>query len=95
MVTQGGDELFYVVSREGRGATSEVVSVAVQLGDDLALGNTQTLFRGPYATDDRIRQSDVSPEGDRFLMMIDTDTPAEVVLVRNWFDELQRLVPAP
>ncbi len=47
------------------------------------------------------RQYDVSPDGQRFLVMEDIEpseqapTPrVDVVLVDNWFEELKRLVPA-
>jgi hypothetical protein len=41
----------------------------------------------------------VAPDG-RFLMMKDASSsndedPAQVVLIHNWFEELQRLVPSP
>ncbi len=46
--------------------------------------------------------ADVSPDGQRFLMLKtgtatdDTALPAaQIILVQNWFDELQRLVPSP
>ncbi len=48
-----------------------------------------------------MRQYHVAPDG-RFLMIkqgsaATDDAPAapELVLVQNWFDELQRLVPTP
>ena len=42
---------------------------------------------------------DVAPDG-RFLMTKDASSsndedPAQVVLIQNWLDELQRLVPVP
>jgi hypothetical protein len=38
---------------------------------------------------------DVSPDGDRFLMVKETDsaTAAPINVVVNWFDELKRLAP--
>jgi hypothetical protein len=47
------------------------------------------------------RTDDVSPDGRRFLMIKQSDggsqtsTPAPIVVVQNWFEELRRLVPVP
>ena len=44
---------------------------------------------------------DIAPDGSRFVTMLEgtgdeaSTTRNEIVLVQNWFDELQRLVPAP
>ena len=50
----------------------------------------------------RTRPFDISPDGERFLMLkpsgaTPTDDTAEpdLVVVFNWFNELQRLVPTP
>ena len=44
-----------------------------------------------------MRIYDVSPDGERFLMIkeggSDESSPAELILVQNWVDELERLVP--
>jgi len=43
------------------------------------------------------RQYDVAPDGQRFLMLKQsgevTATPPQIVVVKNWFEELKRLVP--
>ncbi len=45
------------------------------------------------------RTYDVSPDGKRFLMIKDASTPSQaseptsIVVVRNWVEELKRLVP--
>ncbi len=40
---------------------------------------------------------DISPDGERFLMIKDVSSdgtsPQELILVQNWFEELERLVP--
>ena len=44
------------------------------------------------------RTYDVAPDGDRFLMIKPESTngdASQIVLVQNWTDELQRLVPTP
>jgi hypothetical protein len=48
-----------------------------------------------------LRGYDISPDGQRFLMIKDapaeqtsTTTPASMVVVLNWFEELKARVPA-
>ena len=41
---------------------------------------------------------DVSPDGQRFLMVKETEqttAPVQINVVLNWFEELRRLVPTP
>ena len=57
------------------------------------------MFDAKYATPFPPRQYDVSPDGQRFLMLKDSAadsnaTPASMVVVEHWFEELKRLVPA-
>jgi hypothetical protein len=59
------------------------------------------LFTGPYyygATVSSPDVYDVSADGRRFLMIEpgapdDGQTPPDIVIVENWFEELKRLVP--
>ena len=37
---------------------------------------------------------DVSPDGQRFLMVKDESSSGRLNIVLNWFDELNRIVPA-
>jgi len=42
------------------------------------------------------RTYDIFPDGERFLMVKDAPDPtstAVIILVQNWFQELERLVP--
>ena len=44
------------------------------------------------------RTYDISPDGERFLMIKegglgDETEPTQLILVQNWFEELNRLVP--
>ncbi len=48
------------------------------------------------------RRFDIAPDGQRFLMVKPGGAPTDdataapdLVLVQNWFEELQRLVPTP
>ena len=54
----------------------------------------EEIFAGIYAVS-KGRMYDVQPDGERFLMIKDAvvGDPSQVVLVQNWFEELERLVP--
>ena len=63
-----------------------------------SLGTPRLLFEGPFRTDGPFRGYDVTPDGQRFLMVRPAERPpervTELVLVQNWTEELKRLVPA-
>jgi serine/threonine-protein kinase len=90
-----GSELFY---RESSGA---VMSVAVDAdAKTWSSAAPIKLFDGPYLvrTNDLGRNYDVSPDGERFLMVAPrppnpSAEPLHVVVVQNWIAELKRLVP--
>ena len=93
--SQDGEELFY---RSG-GATFQVWAVSVGSGDDLSSGIPELLFESTaYLNQGGNRMYDVAT-GDRFLISALASAVPEgppdshLVLVRNWFEELQRLVP--
>jgi hypothetical protein len=57
------------------------------------------LFEQPgYGVRSPIRGWDISPDGERFLMVKleerKSQPVTELVLVQNWFEELRRLAPA-
>lgn len=56
------------------------------------------LFEGPFRIDGPFRTYDVTPDGQRFLMVQEIAQPAtrlsHMVLVQNWTEELKRVVPA-
>jgi serine/threonine-protein kinase len=89
-----GSELFYI------SATGALVSVPVETASGFRAGDPTELFSAlPYSYD-ASRNYAVSPDGQRFLMVKPlppqgSNAPNQVVLVQNWFDELERLVPAP
>ena len=88
----GGRELFY---RNGQA----VLAVSVQTEPSFVSGNPEVLFEGPYRLGFGSHTYDVSPDGQRFLMIKaaepggDGQRP-ELVLVQNWSAELERLVTA-
>jgi hypothetical protein len=74
--------------------------LAVSVGTESCFtpGTPQTLFEGPYLpTGFSYANYDVSPDGQRFLMLepVESQTggATQINLVLNWVEELKRLVP--
>ncbi len=88
--TRGGRELVYL------DAENLVTTAAVEIdGATLRVGRPVTLLKTAYAQPDSWRTYDVTPDGERFLVVKDdaTAAPMSLVVVQNWFDELRRLLP--
>jgi len=88
---RNGRELFY---RSGNKMMA--VDIATQPG--FAAGKPRMLFEGPYVpTPVTFPNYDVSPDGQRFLMLKPTETgeggPVQINVVLNWFEELKQKVP--
>ena len=84
-----GRELFY---REG----DKMMAVDVRLERDFSASQPRVLFEGPFATDpvggDGINY-DVTPDGERFVMVRETERTPQLYMVLNWFEELKRVAP--
>jgi serine/threonine protein kinase/Tol biopolymer transport system component len=84
-----GPELFY---RSGNKMMK--VDIATQPG--FAPGTPQVLFEGGYEADVPGANYDVSPDGQRFLMIKANEqqsAPTQINVVLNWFEELKQKVP--
>ena len=92
---RSGRELFYVT---GTGAV-RVMSAAIEPGTSFSARTPVAVFEGPYFASNNGRTYDVSPDGQRFLMIKDptgigaSAAPSQFIVVSNWFEELNRLVP--
>ncbi len=91
--SRDGRELFYLIE------PARIVAVPVEADDSgnvFDFGTAKEVLNGPYITDNALRTYDVSPDGQRFLMIKALPETAEdehsVVLVQNWGEELKRLV---
>ena len=91
----GTEELFY---RRFRDDAMMVVPIATK--PTLSIGSPSVLFGGPYshwAGFSHFRNYDVAADGQRFLMQKpdgasqQTFAPAQIVVVLNWNEELDRL----
>jgi serine/threonine-protein kinase len=90
-----GSELFYLAA-DGRLMSAPVKQESTAFGYGTPSRVLERAYRQATVPG---RHYDVSPDGQRFLMMKDTDpaestVPYQFVVVLNWFEELTRLVPA-
>ncbi len=96
-----GRELFYVQP----GPSRQLISVSLETGDTdraFVFGDREAILDWPYFTIARGRTYDVSPDGQRFLVLTpaagdgEGDAPQpEIHVVLNWFEELKARVPVP
>ncbi len=72
-----------------------VVEVTTQ--PNFAPGSPKALFEGQFLTiGDGNTMYDVVPDGQRFVMIKDSEErqeAAQINVIQNWFEELKRLVP--
>jgi serine/threonine-protein kinase len=92
--SRDGRELYYRLDADEGGG---LMVSPVQTAPVFTLGTGRPLFSGDfYQVTAGARQWDVAPDG-RFLMQEGVNDEAarpQLILVRNWFEELRRLVPA-
>ncbi len=90
---RSGRELFYL------DASNTLTAVPVQTsGSTFSAGKPAKVFDAKYSTPFPPRSYDVSADGQRFLMLKDSAagdpnaTPASMVVVEHWFEELKQRV---
>jgi Tol biopolymer transport system component len=88
---RNGQELFY---RRG----GAVISVPIHTDPGFTAGNPELVFEGAYfeGVSAGGRSYDVSIDGERFLMIRavnDESSAPQIIIVENWLEELERLVP--
>ena len=83
-----GRELFY---RSGR---KILVVPLIKTSPELIAGKPVQLFDGPYSSDAYRRGYDVTPDGQRFIMVMvpEGSAPRQINVIVNWFEELRRRV---
>jgi eukaryotic-like serine/threonine-protein kinase len=87
-----GKELFYR-------STNKMMAVDIATQPSFVAGKPRMLFEGQYVPPPvPISNYDVSPDGQRFLMLKPSEqeqaAPTQINVVLNWFEELKRRVPA-
>ena len=83
------DELFYW--NDGKMMSARYEATA----ESFRSSRGEELFAGPYVFDSFNRGFDITPDGERFIMLESAanQDASKLVLVLNWFEELKRLVP--
>jgi hypothetical protein len=96
---RNGRELFYLQRNVTVPGPPEVAMMAVPIATlpVLNVGVEKRLFKGDFVVSTPARGYDVAPDGQRFVMLRQKETPPvtvkHLVLVQNWFEELNRRVP--
>jgi serine/threonine-protein kinase len=87
---RSGHEIFY---RNG----DKMMAVPVGTEPAFQAGRPIQLFEKKFAMPDTgLAEYDVTPDGERFVMLQDTESsPTEIQIVLNWFEELKARVPSP
>ncbi|MDA2924703.1 hypothetical protein MYX65_08625, partial [Acidobacteria bacterium AH-259-L09] len=85
---RNGKELFY------RNADKMMV-VSIQTEPTFKAETPKLLFEGEYSysVPSYTSNYDVTPDGQRFLMIKESQEVSQLTIVLNWFEELKRLVP--
>jgi serine/threonine-protein kinase len=94
--TDGGTEPVW--SRDGRELfyrSGPALMVApIDAGETFHVGPREELFTGPYHRKMRWAQYDVHPDGEHFVMIKTGGLSNRMVVVLNWFQELERRMAA-
>ncbi len=92
MWSKDGSQLFFA-----HRATEDLMQVEITEGDDFNWSTpVPVLDLTPYAWNAGPRDSrsfDISVDGERFLMVRESNAANRLMVVLNWFSELERLVP--
>ncbi len=72
--------------------------VGIKTEPTFTAGSPAVLFTGRYNMGGTVVDYDISPDGQRFLMMKEAEgegsgQQGQINVVLNWFEELKRLVP--
>jgi hypothetical protein len=93
-----GREFYYLESFAGDAPLNiRVMAVPVTTTPTFSAGTPRKLFEGPFRVDGPFRSYDVTPDGQRFLIVRAAEQPparvSQMVFVQNWIEELKARVP--
>ena len=98
---RNGRELFFTTQPKADNLGTprlSLMAVDIEGSEGLNPGRPHVLFEGPYVESSPVRNYDVSPDGQRFLMVKpagDKEPPPTAInLVLNWTEELKRRASA-
>ena len=84
-----GSELFYRID-------NKMMVVSIRTKPTFNSSRPPVLVEGSYLVTTRTRGNqyyDISPDGQRFLMIKEPEGQSQINVVLNWFEEVKRLVP--
>jgi hypothetical protein len=73
-----------------------MIAVSVEIDPSFAAGNPVVLFEGDYLLANGGPNYDISRDGERFLMIrhvAGASASPKIIIVENWFEELNQLAP--
>jgi serine/threonine-protein kinase len=90
-----GRELFYTARADGN--KQKMMAVDITPGVLFKAGTPHLLFEGPWQSSNPVRDYDITPDGQHFIMARQEEFPDQKVtrlnVVLNWFDELKKRAP--
>ena len=91
MWARDGSEIFYWNG-------DKMMAVSIESEPVFRAGKPELLFQGSFEGQEGqgwvgSANYDVTPDGQRFVMIQSEQTSGEIHVVVNWFEELERLVP--
>ena len=94
--SRDGHELFFMGGGVQNSGGSPLMSVAVTTTPTFQAGPPRQLLPGPFYSGLASRTYDVSPDGQRFLVIKSPGSgrsTSRLIVIENWFTELTRLAP--
>jgi eukaryotic-like serine/threonine-protein kinase len=97
--SRDGRELFYTTTATlgGQASVTRMMAVAFRAAPTFVASPPRILFEGRYGATAIVRPYDVSPDGQRFLMVKHKErapiSASQMIFVQNWFEELKARVP--
>ncbi len=75
-------------------ARDNILAVPIETSSTFSFGNPSVLLENrPSMTLSGVRDYSVSPDGERFMMVVGGGEPTRLIVVRNWFEELNTRLP--
>jgi hypothetical protein len=94
--SRNGRELFFMAQARGADAVSTMMAVPIDTTPTFSPGMPSKLFSGNFFSQVVGVTYDVSPDGQRFLMVkgpAATAASSRILVVDNWIEELKARVP--
>ena len=91
-----GRELFFMAPGR-QGGEFDLIAIPVEAAPSFNVGTPEVVLSGPYLANVGWRPFDISPDGQRFLMIreraVGDTVPTQINVVEHWFEELKARVP--